>query len=161
MNHLLITRVAVPLLLVAALAQAAFGDFAVVNNTQETLHVASGRLVGGRIVYTGWTQVDSGRSARVPANRDERVMLSVVSVRDGGLHNWPVANSLGWEDFIVSAGNFRCEQRGGFLNEWLMNDLQNNRIYRADDLTPWPAEAPLMLTTFYAVPGNRDQTFVP
>jgi len=161
MNALSIFRGAATLLILLSLANRAAADFAVVNNTNETLHVASGHLVAGRIVYAGWTQVDPGRSVEVAANQNERVMLSVVSQRPGGPHSWEVANSLGWESFVVSANSFRCEQRGGLLHEWLLTDQATNRIYRSDDQTPWPAESSLLWTTFYAVPGNLDQIFVP
>lgn len=156
---LLATLVAVSLS--ATLSPALLADVNVVNESGETLFVAAGQVVGGRIIYTGWTRVDHARQANVYAGSDRRIMLSVVSIRNGAPYPWQIANHIGSADLMVSTDDFRCEQLGGLLPQWRMVNLNQNSIWVYDQFNPWPNDMNLFTTTFYVVPGNLDQRFIP
>jgi hypothetical protein len=145
----------------AVLSPALLADVNVINDSGETLFVATGQAVGGRIVYAGWTRIDHGRSANVYAGSDGRIMLSVVSIRSGGPYAWRINNSIAAGDLMACSDDFRCEQLGGALPQWRMLNRTQNSIWVYDQFNPWPSDMNLFLTTFYVVPGNMNQRFVP
>jgi hypothetical protein len=157
-NLLLIVALLAALLLPSP---ALLADVNVVNDSGETLFIATGQAVGGRIIYGGWTRIDHGRRANVYAGQDARVMLSVISLRNGGPYAWRINNHIASADMMVSADDFRCEQLGGALPQWRMLNRAQNSIWVYDEFNPWPSDMNLFTTTFYVVPGNLDQRFIP
>ena len=140
---------------------ALLADVNVVNDSGETLFVATGQAIGDRIIYGGWMRIDHGRQANVYAGRDQRIMLAVVSLRNGGPYAWRINNSIASADLMVSSDDFRCEQLGGALPQWRMLNRAQNSIWVYDEFNPWPSDMNLFATTFYVVPGNMDQRFIP
>jgi hypothetical protein len=136
-------------------------DVNVVNESGETLYVATGQAIGGRVIYGGWTRIDHGRHANVYVGQDPRIMLSVVSLRNGGPYTWRINNFIASGEMMVSSDDFRCEQLGGALPQWRMVNRAQNSVWVYDQFNPWPNDMNLFMTTFYVVPGNLDQRFIP
>jgi hypothetical protein len=155
------TLILATLLAAALLPSPALADVNVINQSGESLFVATGQVIGGRIIYGGWTRVDHGRERNVYAGSDQRIMLSVISLRNGGPYPWRIANSLASADMMVSTDDFRCEQLGGAIPQWRMLNRAQNSIWVYDQDNPWPNDMNLFTTTFYVVPGNLDQRFIP
>jgi len=140
---------------------ALLADVNVLNDSGETLYVATGQAIGGRIAYGGWTKIDPGWRANVYVGQDPRIMLSVVSLRNGGPYAWRINNPIASAEMMACSDDFRCEQLGGALPQWQMVNRFQNSIWVFDQDHPWPEDMNLFATTFYVVPGNLDQRFVP
>src|SRR5687768_5786145 len=98
-------------------------DVGVVNDSGETLYVATGQLIGGRIIYYGWTRVDHNNRVQVYGGSAPRIMLAVVSIRNGAPYAWRINNHIGAGELMVAADDLRCEQLGGIIPQWRMNNL--------------------------------------
>lgn len=144
-----------------ACSPALFADVNVVNQSGETLYVSTGRLVGGRLIYGGWTRIDQNARAQVYTGSDPRIMLSVLSIRNNGPYSWRINNHIAAAEMTVAADDYRCELVGGAIPQWRMTNLGLNLVWVYDDDNPWPLDMNLFTTMFYVVPGNMDQRFIP
>ena len=96
------------LLVAAALQPSLRADVSIVNRSRETLFVAAGQILNGKLAYAGWTRIDDGASAKVYEGTQERIMLCVVSLRMNSPHVWEIGNSFARDQLVVSLDNFRC-----------------------------------------------------
>lgn len=159
--HQMLMAAVVALGLSAALASIAHADVNVVNESGETLYVAVGQAIGGRIVYYGWTRIDHNHRAEVYAGSAPRIMLAVLSIRNNAPYAWRINNPIASAEMTVAADDFRCQQVGSAIPQWEMTNLGQNTVWVYDDAHPWPVDMNLFTTMFYVVPGNLDQRFIP
>jgi len=157
-QFLIITLVAC---LVSVFPVIAPADVNVVNQSGETLYVSTGQLIGGRLIYAGWIRIDHNARAQVYTGSDPRIMLSVLSIRNGAPYSWRINNHIAASEMTVAADDYRCEMVGGAMPQWLMSNLALNRVWLYDDANPWPLDMNLFSAMFYVVPGNMDQRFIP
>jgi len=143
------------------LSPAVFADVNVVNQSGETLYVSTGQLIGGRLVYAGWVRIDHNARARVYTGSDPRIMLSVLSIRNGAPYSWRIYNPIAAADMTVAADDYHCELVGGAIPQWQMTNRGQNSVWVYDESHPWPADMNLFTTMFYVVSGNLDQRFIP
>jgi hypothetical protein len=136
-------------------------DVNVVNQSGETLFVSTGQIVGGRLVYGGWTRIDHNARAQVYTGSDPRIMLSVLSIRNSGPYAWRINNPIAAAEMTVASDDYHCELVGGATPQWQMTNRGQNSVWVYDEFHPWPADMNLFTTMFYVVPGNLDQRFIP
>jgi len=136
-------------------------DVTVTNQTGEVLFVSTGQVVGDRVIYSGWTTIPFGGQAKVYTGKDPQIMVSAVSIRNGGLYSWYIANHFASANLTVSTDNYRCESLGGALPQWRMVNRAQNSVWVFDANHPWPADMNLATATFYVVRGDLDELFLP
>jgi len=148
-------------ILAICISNSAGADVTVTNQTGEILFISTGQVVGGRVVYGGWTTIANGGQAKVYTGKDPQIMVSAVSIRNGGLHSWFVANHFASAELTVSTDNYRCESLGGASPQWRMVTRAQNSVWVFDANHPWPADMNLATATFYVVRGDLDELFLP
>jgi uncharacterized membrane protein len=142
-------------------ANSARADVTVINQTNDTLFVARGWQVNGKIVYGGWKVIHNGGSEVVYQGNENQIILSVMRQRlVNGQRVWEVPTNAGRLDLEVIGNTFSCEQQGGPLNVWKFTDHATGQEFFKDNNNNW--SVPGMFTSqFYIVPGNMNQLFDP